>query len=107
MAHTFEELKKMNVGELREVAKEIEHEAVQGYTQLNKEHLLEAICKALNLDMHVHHEVVGVDKSKIKAEIKQAKKNRDAAIAARKPEDIVKARRKIRFLKKQLRKATV
>ena len=28
MAHTFEELKKMNVNQLRDVAKEIEHEAV-------------------------------------------------------------------------------
>ncbi len=107
MAHTFEELKKMNVSQLREVAKEIEHEAVQGYTQLNKEHLLEAICKALNLEMHVHHEVVGVDKGKIKSEIRAAKKIRDEAILAKKPEDIVKARRKIRNLKKQLRKATV
>lgn len=107
MAHTFGELKKKNVSELREIAKDIEHEAVQGYTQLNKDHLLEAICKALNIDMHVHHEVVGVDKTKIKAEIKQVKKTRDEAIAAKKPDDIIKARRKIRFLKKQLRKATV
>jgi len=107
MAHTFNELKKKNVSELREIAKDIEHDAVQGYTQLNKDHLLEAICKALNIDMHVHHEVVGVDKSKIKADIKLAKKTRDEAIAAKKPDDIIKARRKIRFLKKQLRKATV
>ena len=107
MAHTFGELKKKNVSELREIAKDIEHEAVQGYTQLNKDHLLEAICKALNIDMHVHHEVVGVDKTKIKAEMKQVKKSRDEAIAAKKPDDIIKARRKIRFLKKQLRKATV
>ena len=107
MAHTFGELKKKNVSELREIAKDIEHEAVQGYTQLNKDHLLEAICKALNIDMHVHHEVVGVDKTKIKVEIKLAKKTRDEAIAAKKPDDIIKARRKIRFLKKQLHKATI
>ena len=107
MAYTFGELKKKNVSELREIAKDIEHEAVQGYTQLNKDHLLEVICKALNIDMHVHHEVVGVDKTKIKAEIKQVKKTRDEAIATKKPDDIIKARRKIRFLKKQLRKATV
>ena len=107
MAHTFGELKKKNVNELREIAKDIEHEAVQGYTQLNKEHLLEAICKALNIDMHVHHEVVGVDKTKIKLEIRATKKERDEAIKAKKPEEIVKARRKIRGLKKQLRKATV
>ena len=94
MDHTFEELKKKNVAELREVAKEIEHEAVQGYTQLNKEHLLAAICEALNIDMHVHHEVA-------------LKKERDAAIAAKKPEEIVLARKKIRKLKRALHRATV
>ena len=69
MEHTFEELKSKNVAELREIAKGIEDEAVKGYTQLNKEHLLEAICKALKIDMHVHHEVVGVDKKSIKKKI--------------------------------------
>ena len=69
MPYTFEELKRKNVAQLREIAAGIEHDAVKGYTQLNKEHLLEAICKALDLDMHVHHEVVGLDKTKIKSEI--------------------------------------
>ena len=63
--HTFEELKKKNAAELKEIAKGIEHEAVQGFTQLNKDHLLEAICKALNIEMHVHHDVKGVDKAVI------------------------------------------
>ena len=107
MSHTFEELKKKNVSDLREIAKEIEHEAVQGYTQLNKEHLLKAICTALNIDMHVHHEVVGVDKSKIKIEIREAKKKRDEAIAAKDDEGQKKARGKIRHLKKVLRRSMV
>ena len=107
MEHTFEELKKKNVADLREIAKEIEHEAVQGYTQLNKEHLLEAICKALNIDMHVHHEVVGVDKKSIKSRIRALKKERDKAIADKDPEAIQLSRRKIRKLKHALRRATV
>lgn len=107
MEHTFEELKKKNVGELREIAKGIEHEAVQGYTQLNKEHLLEAICNALNIDMHVHHEVVGVDKKSIKAKIRALKKERDQAIADKNPEAIQLSRRKIRKLKHALRRAAV
>ena len=107
MSHTYEDLKKKNVSELREIAKEIEHEAVQGYTQLNKEHLLKAICTALNIDMHVHHEVVGVDKSKIKKEIREAKKKRNEAIAAKDDAGQKKARGKIRHLKKVLRRATV
>ena len=37
MDHTFEELKKKTVAELREIAAGIGDEAVKGYTQLNKE----------------------------------------------------------------------
>jgi len=107
MEFTFAELKKKNVADLRKIAAGIEHEAVQGYTQLNKEHLLEAICKALNIDMHVHHEIVGIDKGKIKAEIRQLKKQRDEAIKNKKREDLHRIRRKIHKLKKTLRKAQV
>ena len=45
MALTIEELKHKNLAELREMAKGIEHEAVQGYSQLNKEHLVSASLK--------------------------------------------------------------
>ncbi len=107
MNYTFDELKHKRVNELREIAKEMDHEEVQGYTQMNKEHLLEAICHALKIDMHVHHEVVGVDKSSIKSQIKDLKKKRDAAIADKKPDELKRIRRKIRDLKKTLRKATV
>ena len=107
MEFTFAELKKKNVADLRKIASEIEHEAVKGYTQLNKEHLLEAICKALNIDMHVHHEIVGIDKGKIKAEIRQLKKQRDEAIKNKQREDLQRIRRKIHKLKKTLRKAQV
>ena len=55
MPHTYEELKKKTIAELREIAKDLQHEAVQGYTQLNKEHLLPALCKALGIDSHAHH----------------------------------------------------
>ena len=55
MAHTYEELKKKTIAELRDIAKDIQHEAVQGYTQLNKDHLLPALCKALGIDSHAHH----------------------------------------------------
>ena len=107
MSHTYEELKKKNVSELREIAKGIEHEAVQGFTQLNKEHLLKALCTALNIELHVHHKVKGVDKAKIKKDIRELKKKRDEAIKSKDSEEQHKARRKIRYLKKVLRKATV
>ena len=81
MDYPFEQLKHKTVAELREIAKGNEHEALQGYTQLNKEHLLVALSKALGIQ-HEHHDVVGVDKAAIKARIREVKKKRDEALSA-------------------------
>jgi hypothetical protein len=107
MAYTFDELKHKTVAELREIAAGSEHEALKGHTQLNKEHLLEALCKALGIDMFVHHHVVGIDKVKIKAEIKQLKKKREEAIKAKDHDQLVQVRGRIHNLKKILRSAEV
>ena len=106
MAHTYEELKHKTVAELREIAKGIEHEAVQGHTQMNKEHLLVALSKALGLQ-HEHHDVVGVDKSSIKARIRELKKKREAALTAHDRAQLKTVRRTIHRLKRQIHKATV
>jgi DNA-binding IclR family transcriptional regulator len=107
MAYTHQELKHKTLAELRDIAKDIEHEAVQGYSQLNKEHLVVALCKALNIDMHVHHDVVGIDKAAIKSRIKALKAKRDAAIAAHDHAQLKNTRRSIHRLKRQIHKATV
>ena len=106
MEYTFEQLKHKTVADLREIAKGIEHEAVQGYTQLNKEHLLVAISNALGIK-HEHHDVVGVDKASIKSRIKDLKKKRDEAIAAHDHAQLKTVRRTIHRLKRQIHKATV
>jgi len=106
MTHTFEELKHKTVAELREMAKGSEHEALQGYTQLNKEHLLVALSKALGIQ-HEHHEVVGVDKASIKARIRELKVKREAALAAHDHAQLKTVRRNIHRLKRQIHKATV
>ncbi len=107
MGHTYEELKKKKVNELREIAAGIEHEAVQGYTQLNKEHLLEALCKALKIEMHAHHEVIGLNKAAVKARIKEYKKKRDEANAANDHVQLKYYLRQIHKLKRRIHKATV
>ena len=107
MTHSFTELKHMTVAQLRDIAKEIEDEAVKGYTQMNKDHLLEAICKAQHIEMHEHHEVVGINKSQIKAKIKSLKKDRDKAIEAKDYAGLRTVRKEIKKLKQALRKATV
>jgi hypothetical protein len=107
MAYTFEELKHKTVADLRDIAKGVEqHEAVQGYTQMNKDHLLVALSKALGIK-HEHHDVVGVDKSGIKARIRELKTQRAAAIEAHDHAQLKVVRRTIHRLKRQINKATV
>ena len=106
MALTIEELKHKNIAELREMAKGLEHEAVQGYTQLNKEHLVIALAKALGIQ-HTHHDVIGVDKATIKRRIRELKVKREAALTAHNHAELKAVRRNIHRLKRQINKATV
>ena len=96
----------MKLSELRKVAAGMEEE-VKGYTQMNKDHLLQTICQALNIEMHEHHEVVGVDKTSIKAEIRKLKKERDKALESKNKKKIITIRKKIKTLKNTLKRATV
>ncbi len=107
MPHSFEELKKQTVAQLREIASGIDHEAVKGYTQLNKEHLLKAICTALHIDMHQHHHVEGINKRSIKDKIKSLKQQRDQYLEAHDHKNLKIIRSKIHRLKRNLHKATV
>src|SRR5436190_6178951 len=107
MAYTHNELKHKTLAELRDIAKDIQHDAVQGYTQLNKDHLVVAICNALGIEMHEHHDVVGIDKAQIKSRIKALKTKRNEAITAHDRAALKKARRGIHRLKRQIHKATV
>ena len=106
MAHTYPELKHKTLAQLKEIAAEISP-AVEGYTQMNKDHLLEAICKALSIDMHVHLEVKGIDKTAIKLKIRGWKKKRDEALSAGDHKALKVARNHIRSHKHQLRKAMI
>jgi len=106
MEYTVEQLKHKTVAELREISKGIEHDAVKGHTQMNKEHLIRAISEALGIK-HEHHDVVGVDKASIKARIRELKTKREEAIAAHDHVQLKTVRRTIHRLKRQIHKATV
>lgn len=103
---TYEQLRHKTLAELRDMAKGSEHEAVQGYTQMNKEHLVVALSKALGIQ-HEHHTVIGIDKSSIKARIRELKTQREAAIAAHDHAQLKTVRRTIHRLKRRIHKATV
>jgi hypothetical protein len=109
MAHTFEELKKKTVEDLREIAKGLDPEAVKGFTQMNKEHLLPALCKVLGIDVHKHphHEPVGIDKAKLKARMHALKAEKEKAAEAGDAARLKAARREYHRLNRKIRSATV
>jgi len=105
--HTYEELKQKTVAQLREIAAGIEHDAVKGHTQLNKEHLITAICKALNIDTFRRHHAEGAGASVMKSRIKELKKQRDEALSAHDHSRLRAVRREIHSLKVKLHRASV
>jgi cysteinyl-tRNA synthetase len=107
MSYTYEELSKMNVAELRKIADGIDHEATKGHSTMHKDKLLPAMCIALGIDTHVHHKVVGINKTKVKSEIKALKVKRTAAIEAKDYKQLKEIRDKIHKLKHTLRKSIV
>jgi hypothetical protein len=105
MSHTYDQLKGMTVAQLREIAAGIEHEAVKGYTQLNKEHLLVAMAKALNLDTHTRHKIRGIDKTDTKAQMHALRKKRDAALESHDHVQLKTVRRQLHALRRSLRRS--
>jgi len=107
MPYTFEQLSKMTVIELRKIAEGIQHDAVHGFSTMHKEKLLPALCLALGIDTHVHHQAVGINKEQMKLQIRALKKERKAAMQGHDPAKLKEIRSKIKGLKKTLRKAIV
>jgi hypothetical protein len=105
MAYTYKELKEKPVAELREICAKLENDPVKGYTQLNKEHLLVAMCKALNIDTKEHREAVGIDKAAIKKQIKELKAKRPEVLKSKDYKKLKILLRKIHNLKREIRKA--
>ncbi len=107
MAHTFDELKHLTVAQLREIAAGLKDDSVQGYTQLNKEHLLVLLCKALHIDTHIHHHTKATfNKAATKGKIKKLKAKRDEALQAHDSKQLKIVRRHIHRLKREIKKAT-
>jgi len=99
MAYSYDELRVKTVAELREIAKEV----VSGSSQMNKDHLLPALCKALGIETHAHHEVHGVDKPTIKAQLRDLKAERSKALDIHDHERLKSIRRQMHHLNHQIR----
>ncbi len=100
----FHELKGMTVAQLRGVAKEA---GITGSSQMRKGDLLKEVCDQLKIEMHEHHDVVGLDKASIKKRIKELKMQRDVAVASHNAQETKKVRRQIHRLKRKIHQATV
>jgi DNA polymerase/3'-5' exonuclease PolX len=103
MAHTYHDLRLKTVAELRELAKDLKHDAVQGYSQMNKDRLLPALCRALNIDMLEHHVAVGLDKVAVKAKMRQLKQDRQKALDTHDHPSLKNIRRQLHALNRQIR----
>jgi len=103
MPQTYEELKSKTVEDLRDIAQGIENEAVKGFSQMNKAHLLPALCKALGIDTYVHHHAEGIDKPAIKAKMRELKKQRESALQTHDHELLKSIRRQVHHLNRQIR----
>jgi len=103
MAHTYHDLKEKTVAELRDIAKGIQHDAVQGYSQMNKDRLLPALCRALKIGMSEHHEARGIDKPAIKSKMRELRQKRAEAVDAHDGDALKNIRRQLHSLNHQIR----
>jgi hypothetical protein len=70
---------------------------------MNKDRLLPAICRALNVDMAEHHVARGIDKPAIKSKMRELKKQRDAAVEAHDTVALKSIRRQLHALNREIR----
>ena len=103
MEYTYEQLNKMTVAELRDIAAGTGREELIGVTTMHKEKLLPLMCKVLNIQVPYHH-VVGINKTSIKQQIRQLKIQRDEAIQKKDRNRLKETREKIHQLKRELQK---
>ena len=135
-SYDAETLSKKTVAELREIAKQHEHDALSGYQKMKKAELVEALGSALGSEPAGAPEGADVapaeaqasppeaapaapvkapppppgertGKQRLKGQIKQLKVQRDAAVAAHETEQLRLVRRKIHRLKRRIRREVV
>lgn len=107
MEYTWDQLHKMKVADLRAIAEQLNHPNLHGFSTMHKEVLVPALCHVLGIEDHAHHEIMGLDKTRIKQEIKKCKVERDEALRDKDKEKLKKARHQIHILKGKLRRATI
>ena len=105
MAHTYGELHNMTVAGLREIAKAQDSDDLEGFKSLKKADLLALVCRVLGVEDHEHHATRGIDKAAIKAQMRELRAARNAAIEAHDHTELRVVRRKLHSLNRKIRRA--
>ena len=69
--YTYDQLRKMTVAKLREIADGHPDESLQGHSTMHKDKLLPILCKVLGIP--THHIAHGAEKTRLKGEIRKLK----------------------------------
>ena len=99
----YHDLQKTRVVDLREMMKEHLPE-VKGITGLKKDELIEQLADKLGIEKPHKHVAAGLGKRAIKAEIRELKLKRQAALEAKDYDELKKFRRQIHRRKRRLRR---
>ena len=99
----YHELQKTRVADLRDMMKEHLPD-VTGLTGLKKDELVEQLAVKLGIEKPHKHVAAGLGKRAIKAEIRELKLKRQAALESKDYEELKKFRRQIHRRKRRLRR---
>jgi len=99
----YHDLQKTRVADLREMVKE-KMPDVQGVIGKKKDELVDLLAEHLGIEKPHKHVAFGLGKRKIKAEIRELKKTRQAALEAGDHAELRKQRRLIHRQKRKLRR---
>ena len=99
----YHELQKTRVTDLREMMKEHLPEVTDA-TGLKKAELVDQLAAKLGIEKPHKHVAAGLGKRAIKAEIRELKVKRQAALEAKDVDELKKYRRKIHRKKRRLRR---
>ena len=99
----YHDLQKTRVADLREMMKE-HCPGIQGVIGLKKEELVEQLAETLGIEKPHKHVAAGLGKRAIKAEIRELKLKRQAALEAGDGAELAKYRHQIHRRKRKLRR---
>jgi hypothetical protein len=99
----YHDLQKTRVGDLRDMVKE-KMPDVQGVIGMKKEEIVDLLAEHLGIEKPHKHVAAGLGKRAIKAEIREMKLKRQAALEAKDYAELKKYRRLIHRRKRKLRR---